>query len=216
MQALKFLLVLFSFAFLQSARASDKQTKVQPALFLMDKGIDMSMVDVWDSTMGEAEEVDLLIDSDGGLVIAAERLVERMKYKKMVTCYIKKAQSAALEIIMPGCHRRIVMATTLLGFHTAHVQISGNFGAKELLDFGTDLEKTNRELLERLLKSMPKDVKHKTIIDNFYAENQFQVVAFILLDEHLIKWFDRVLVGTDTFCYPFVAITSNRCDAGIK
>lgn len=61
----------------------------------------------------------LLIDSPGGDVRGAA-MVSQAMVRLNVTCFVRKASSAALQIIMPSCSKIYATSSSSFGFHDSH------------------------------------------------------------------------------------------------
>lgn len=81
------------------------------------------------------------LNSQGGSIAVAEAFAEKMK-KVPRTCYVKQAQSAALQIVMPACKIVYASRLSIFGPHSAHRMFPKNndmYSAQDLASLAKQL-----------------------------------------------------------------------------
>lgn len=73
-------------------------------------------------------EVPVYVNSDGGLIAMGVQMGLALNSFRSV-CYVERAASAALQVVMPGCGRVVFTERSTVGFHSAGWCVSGSYDA---------------------------------------------------------------------------------------
>ena len=137
----------------------------------------------------ETGEINLLINSNGGDLIQAWRLIERIgNSKNQFICYVdKKAKSAAFDIFQ-FCDVRIVSKNAVLAQHNAIISISGTF--EDLSRYFEEKFYLEKEIDDSITNYIAKKLKislttYKLLLDHEFMIKGSDIVKNNLADKLL-------------------------------
>lgn len=95
--------------------------------------------------------VNLFINSRGGDIDMAQGMADTIRTRQLwVTCFVDKASSAALQIVLPACHRIYMHDGTQLVYHDAHALVEGMISSATANEIRLDLIQTNRQMAQQV------------------------------------------------------------------